>query len=155
MSSYADLINLEDFKRFRFYIIAYNNTSGVSVLDYNVIDLVALSDTNFGIILPKNSCAVGHTLTFYISKELTKVQVKKLTNNQILPGTITLTAKVTSLEELDNKLISTEMTLSTVTRSEWDDIAKKFLQRQKKINEFFYKLKREKYIKDGEEESSN
>jgi hypothetical protein len=155
MSSYADLINLDDFKRFRFYIIAYNNTSGVSILDHKVIDLVALSDTNFGIILPKNTCAVGHTLTFYISKLADKVQVKKLTNNQILPGTITLTAKVSALEDMDEKLISCDMTLSTVTRSDWDGIAKEFQKRQKKINEFFYKLKREKFLKDGEEESSN
>lgn len=155
MSSYADLINLDDFKRFRFYIIAYNNTSGVSILDHKVIDLVALTETSFGIILPKSSCAVGHTLTFYIAKESNKIQVKKLTNNQILPGTISLTAKVISSEEMEDKLISCEMNLSTVTRSDWDDIAKKFQQRQKKINEFFYKLKREKFSKDGEEESAD
>jgi hypothetical protein len=155
MSSYADLINLDDFKRFRFYIIAYNNTSGVSVLDHKIIDLVALTDSSFGIILPKNSCAVGHSLTFYISKEPDKVQVKKLTNNQILPGTISLTAKVSTLEDMEDKLISCEMNLSTVTRSDWDEIAKKFQKRQKKINEFFYKLKREKFINDGEEESTD
>jgi hypothetical protein len=93
--------------------------------------------------------------TFYISKLADKVQVKKLTNNQILPGTITLTAKVSALEDMDEKLISCDMTLSTVTRSDWDGIAKEFQKRQKKINEFFYKLKREKFLKDGEEESSN
>ncbi|MFZ4715711.1 MAG: hypothetical protein ACOYL6_18450 [Bacteriovoracaceae bacterium] len=155
MKTIVDLIRVEDFKIFRFFIVAYNNTSGSNVVDFKKIELVSLTDTGFGITLPKNSCAIGHSLTFYIAKDSKKVLVKKLTNNQNLPGTIAVTAKVTGLGDAGDGFISCEMSLTNFTRNDWEGISKLYADRQEQINDLFIKLKKQKFPDHGDEEGTD
>ncbi len=144
MGQFSELLKIEDCKLFQYFIVAYNNTSGSSIIDYKKIELVSLAETTLSLTLPKNSCAVGHSLTLYVSSVAKNVKVKKLTNNQTLPGTYAFTAKVDHLGTAADGLISAEMHLTNFTRSEWEEITKKYFERQQQINALFQALRKAK-----------
>lgn len=140
--SMSNLINLDDYKILKFYIVAFNNTSTLSILDYTKIDFTEFSETSMTITLPKGACSIGHSITIYVASKKKPIQVKKLQNNVGLPNTFAFTAKVTNISPNGENLVAVDLSLTHYTKSEWKEIYKKFEKRQEQITELFNKIKR-------------
>lgn len=142
--SMSNLINLDDYKILKFYIVAFNNTSTLSILDYTKIDFTEFGETNMTITLPKGACSIGHSITLYVASKKKPIQVKKLQNNVGLPNTFAFTAKVINITSIspDGSLMAVELMLTHYTKAEWKEIYKKFEKRQEQITELFEKIRR-------------
>lgn len=140
--SMSNLINLDDYKILKFYIVAFNNTSTLSILDYTKIDFTEFAETSMTITLPKGACSIGHSITIYVASKKKPIQVKKLQNNVGLPNTYAFTAKVVNISPNGETLVAVELNLTHYTKSEWKEIYKKFEERQEQITALFEKIKR-------------
>lgn len=138
----SDLINLDDYKILKFYIVAFNNTSTLSILDYSKIDFTEFGDASMTITLPKGACSIGHSITLYVATKKKPIQVKKLQNNVGLPNTFAFTAKVTNIGPNGETLMAVDLALTHYTKAEWKEIYKKFEKRQEQITELFDKIRR-------------
>lgn len=141
MVKLSELINLEHYKVFQYFMVGYNNTSGLSLLDCEKINLVSLDEDHLSLTLPRSSCSVGHSLTFYLSKNKKSVKVKKLTPNQSLPNTVTITVKVNSMGLTEDPLIvGIETSLTNYTKKEWKEIIVEYTQRQEELIKIFNEI---------------
>ena len=140
--SLSKLINLDDYKILKFYIVAFNNTSMISILDYDKIDFTEFGDACMTITLPKGVCSIGHSITLYVAKTKKPIQVKKLKNDVGLPNTSAFTAKVTNITPSGENLVAVNLMLTHYTKADWRNIYKQFEQRQIQITELFNKMKR-------------
>lgn len=135
-------IKPEDYKVTNFFVVVYNNTSGSSILDYTKIQFTEYDESSLALTLPKGTCSVGHSLTLYVSKDEKTVQVKKIQNEIGIPGTFAFTGKVTNLTTADEGLLAAQLTLTNYTKSEWEQIYKKFEEIQEKASGHFNRMTR-------------
>lgn len=140
--SMSDLINLDDYKILKFYIVCFNNTSTLSILDYTKIDFTEFGESSMTITLPRGACSIGHSITLYVAKSKKPIQVKKLKNDVGLPNTFAFTAKVMNISPNGDRLVAVELALTNYTKSEWKEVYKKFEIRQEQISELFDKIRR-------------
>jgi hypothetical protein len=58
----------------RHFMIFHNETSKKDCLDYNIMEFIMLDESEFSVVVPDKTCAMGHSLVFLFFDSLSKVK---------------------------------------------------------------------------------
>ncbi|MFW5887683.1 MAG: hypothetical protein ACOCUH_02685 [Bacteriovoracia bacterium] len=123
-------------------IVLYNETSQTSVLDCSKIHLLEIHNQACVLKLPKGSCAQGHMITFYISKNKNSFEnIKSFSKSHGIANAYSITGKVSDKTAINQNFDSVTLQFTQFVASQWKEIEKHYNERQGSVNSVLAKLK--------------
>ena len=116
----SDYLRENDYKELGHSIILRNDTSGVSYLKFDDIQINELKEDSICLSLPKNICQLGHNITFIIYDSPLKNVFKKFPNIDTTNG-LPIIGKVIEFE-IDNYMVHIELKFTQFKEQSWNEI---------------------------------
>jgi tetratricopeptide (TPR) repeat protein len=127
-------IRPEDFAHAEISFTAENSTSGIPIIPNKKNRLVEVDTHRLTVSLPRQTCAVGHTLVFRIVVKHTPRGVAPRNSMLVADQFILITAKVASIAETPNGNVIVELELFQMIEREWQRFIESFIQLQEQIS---------------------
>ncbi|WP_290734601.1 hypothetical protein [Halobacteriovorax sp. JY17] len=137
----SDSLNFEQYQELSHDLVLRNDTSGVSYLESQLINITELREDSVCITLPKNICQSGHNLTLAIFLGRLKKKLQKFPPPESIES-ITLIGKVIDLSQVDEDQVLIEVKFSQYKTNEWKSIITKYIEQQDKITSLVEEVKK-------------
>ena len=129
----CDSLNIDQYQELTHELVLRNDTSGISYLENQLINITELREDSVCIILPKNICQVGHNLSLAIFQGKPKRKVVKFPPPESVDS-ISLIGKVVFIGGIDEENVIIEVKFSQYKLEEWKVILQKYMDQQQKIS---------------------
>ncbi|WP_127718127.1 hypothetical protein [Halobacteriovorax sp. HLS] len=136
----SDYLNENDYKELGHSIILRNDTSGVSYLQFEDIQITELKIDSICLSLPRNICQLGHNITFIIYDSPLKKVFKKFPNIDTTNG-LPIIGKVVEFE-VDDELVHIELKFTQFKEHSWNEIKGDYEQQQIRISTLISEVKK-------------
>lgn len=127
-------------KNIKLYYIAYNNTSGTPIFYDSYFQILQLSKGEIALRLPLKSCALKHSVTFILSRDLDNLEVERISADLVIANTVSITAKITSSTQT-KKYVEINATLTNFSTKEWTAIIDLFINNQTVSDKLLNKMR--------------
>lgn len=129
-----DLININDYKSTRHIFLSRNESSGTSIVDPQLIQLIEIEEKGIKLKMPKNSCQKGHNLTIFIFEYKNNFEPVKIPTEGKVKGSFDCIGKVVNIDIIENETYSiVEIEFSQIDEKPWMDLVKKYKSINDKI----------------------
>lgn len=136
----GDLLKQEDYQELHHSLLLRNDTSGISFLDYELISIKEFKTDSLCLEIPKNVCQKGHNLTLIFLESPVRTNFKKFPNIDNTDGVPIMGKVIEHLMEEDS--VHVEIKFTQYKPLLWQDILKKYEERQKKVSSLIKEVKR-------------
>lgn len=136
----SDYLNENDYKELGHSIILRNDTSGVSYLHFEDIQITELKTDSICLSLPRNICQLGHNITFIIYDSPLKKVFKKFPNIDTTNG-LPIIGKVIEFE-VDEELVHIELKFTQFKENSWNEIKGDYEKQQIRISTLISEVKK-------------
>jgi hypothetical protein len=137
----AAIFNKDDLSDFSFKIVIRNDTSGITIVDSEVIEILKIHERGVSLSLKKQICMPGHGLTICfiqlpLQKELTRFEhIKKFDKR------IELVGKAIEVDKKeDSDFVQIKVHFTQFKASLWEQFTEAFEKRQKLVEDMKHKL---------------
>ena len=126
-----------DFEQLDFKYILVNQTSGTEFTNYNQVWVENFNDKGFSLVVPRNSCNIGHNLmVMFMEGRKPKIPKQIPISGQGKGIVYSLLGKVKQKVDYETKqnLAIVEMQFTQYDKDGWSEFIDKYKEKQKEIS---------------------
>ncbi len=123
-------------------VIFVNETSNVECIRYKDIKLVLAEENQVTLLIPPNTCTIGHHLFLFIFQNDKQLRnMKRIPKDRSVMKCITLHGTVTELFSIDDSITEVTLKITDKVMEYWQGIIKNIDTKQDQVSELFWKYR--------------